>query len=108
MPAATVTRIAELLATQRPSTILYALGATQHSYGVQQIRSYAILQLLLGNMGMPGGGVGANRGESNVQGATDMGLAWNYLPGLPGHAVDGRARPSTPTARATAARWRPS
>jgi len=81
VPSGQIRQVAETFATRRPGTILYALGATQHSSGVQQIRCYAILQLLLGNMGKPGGGIGANRGESNVQGATDMGLAWNYLPG---------------------------
>lgn len=81
VPAEQIRHVAETFATRKPGTILYALGATQHSSGVQQIRCYAILQLLLGNMGKAGGGIGANRGESNVQGATDMGLAWNYLPG---------------------------
>jgi len=64
----------------RQGTILYALGWTQHSNSVQLIRTAAILQLLLGNIGMPGGGVNAQRGHSNIQGATDMG-AWNFLPG---------------------------
>jgi len=64
----------------RQGTILYALGWTQHSHAVQLIRAAAILQLLLGNIGMPGGGVNAQRGHSNIQGATDMG-AWNTLPG---------------------------
>ncbi len=61
-------------------TILYALGWTQHSHSVQLIHAAAMLQLLLGNIGMPGGGVNAQRGHSNIQGATDMG-AWNMLPG---------------------------
>lgn len=64
----------------RSGTILYALGWTQHSHSVQLIHSAAMLQLLLGNVGMPGGGVNAQRGHSNIQGATDMG-AWNMLPG---------------------------
>lgn len=74
-------QVAREFAKARPGVVMYALGATQHSYGVQQIRCYAILQLLLGNMGLPGGGIGANRGESNVQGATDMCVAWDKLPG---------------------------
>jgi formate dehydrogenase major subunit len=64
----------------RAGTILYALGWTQHSHSVQLIRTAAILQLVLGNIGIAGGGVNAQRGHSNIQGATDMG-AWNMLPG---------------------------
>ena len=64
----------------RAGTILYALGWTQHSHSVQLIRTAAILQLILGNIGVAGGGVNAQRGHSNIQGATDMG-AWNMLPG---------------------------
>jgi formate dehydrogenase major subunit len=73
--------IAQTFVNNRPGTILYALGATQHTYGTQHIRCYPIIQLLLGNMGKPGGGIAANRGESNVQGATDLGVAWDKLPG---------------------------
>ncbi len=61
-------------------TILYALGWTQHSHSVQLIHTAAMLQLILGNIGIPGGGVNAQRGHSNIQGATDLG-AWNMLPG---------------------------
>lgn len=71
-------------ATGRPDksgTIMYAMGATQHTVGSQNVRSYAILQLLLGNIGVPGGGVNALRGESNVQGSTDMGLLFDQAPG---------------------------
>ncbi|MCI0419987.1 MAG: molybdopterin-dependent oxidoreductase, partial [Acidobacteria bacterium] len=57
-----------------------ALGWTQHSHSVQLIHTAAMLQLLLGNIGIPGGGVNAQRGHSNIQGATDMG-AWDTLPG---------------------------
>jgi len=64
----------------RSGTILYALGWTQHSHSVQLIHTAAMLQLLLGNVGMPGGGINAQRGHSNIQGATDMG-AWDKLPG---------------------------
>jgi Uncharacterized anaerobic dehydrogenase len=62
-------------------SILYALGMTQHTTGVQGIRSFTILQLLLGNIGKPGGGVNALRGEPNVQGACDMAVLYNYMPG---------------------------
>lgn len=61
-------------------TVLYALGWTQHSHSVQLIHTAAMLQLLLGNIGVPGGGINAQRGHSNIQGATDLG-AWNKLPG---------------------------
>jgi formate dehydrogenase major subunit len=64
----------------RSGTILYALGWTQHSHSVQLIHTAAMMQLLLGNIGMPGGGINAQRGHANIQGATDMG-GWNTLPG---------------------------
>ena len=65
----------------KAGTILYAMGWTQHTVGTQNIRAMSIVQLLLGNMGMAGGGVNALRGESNVQGSTDYGLLFNVLPG---------------------------
>ena len=65
----------------KAGTIMYAMGWTQHTVGVQNIRSMAIIQLLLGNMGVAGGGVNALRGESNVQGSTDHCLLFHILPG---------------------------
>jgi len=65
----------------KAGTIMYAMGTTQHTYGTQNIRAYAILQLLLGNMGVAGGGINALRGTSNVQGSTDMCLLNHILPG---------------------------
>ena len=65
----------------KAGTIMYAMGPTQHTTGVQNIRAMAIIQLLLGNMGVAGGGVNALRGESNVQGSTDHGLLWDVWPG---------------------------
>lgn len=65
----------------KAGTIMYAMGWTQHTVGVQNIRAMAMIQLLLGNMGIPGGGVNALRGESNVQGSTDHGLLFHILPG---------------------------
>ncbi len=62
-------------------TIMYAMGATQHTYGTQNIRTYSIVQLLLANMGVAGGGINALRGTSNVQGSTDMCLLSHILPG---------------------------
>ena len=81
IPAAQIQQIAETMAKNRPGAILYALGMTQHTTGVQGIRGFTILQLLLGNVGKPGGGVNALRGEPNVQGACDMGVLNNYMPG---------------------------
>ncbi len=74
-------------ATGKPdksATIMYAMGWTQHTVGVQNIRSMAMIQLLLGNIGVAGGGVNALRGESNVQGSTDHCLLWHILPGYLG------------------------
>jgi len=71
-------------APDKSGTILYAMGITQHTVGAQNIRAFAILQLLLGNIGVPGGGVNALRGESNVQGSTDMALLFQDLPGYLG------------------------
>ncbi len=65
----------------RVGTELYAMGWTQHTVGTQNIRTMAIIQLLLGNIGMAGGGMNALRGESNVQGSTDFGLLFHILPG---------------------------
>ncbi|MEA1968308.1 MAG: formate dehydrogenase-N subunit alpha, partial [Thermodesulfobacteriota bacterium] len=65
----------------KAGTIMYAMGWTQHTVGVQNIRCMAMIQLLLGNMGIAGGGVNALRGESNVQGSTDQCLLWHIWPG---------------------------
>jgi formate dehydrogenase major subunit len=73
--------IASTAPPERTMTSLYALGWTQHSVGSQNIRTMAMIQLLLGNIGMPGGGVNALRGHSNIQGLTDLGLLSNLLPG---------------------------
>ncbi len=81
IPAKTVKLIADTLVANRPGTILYALGMTQHTTGVQGIRCYPIIQMLLGNIGKPGGGVNALRGEPNVQGACDMSMLFNYFAG---------------------------
>src|SRR5216683_834710 len=66
---------------KKVGTIIYAVGWTQHTSGTQIIRTAAILQLLLGNVGRAGGGVNALRGHSNIQGATDMGGVFDILPG---------------------------
>ncbi|HPC18007.1 MAG TPA: formate dehydrogenase-N subunit alpha [Candidatus Hydrogenedentes bacterium] len=84
-PVADLERVYETYAsTHRPDragTIMYAMGWTQHTVGVQNIRAMAVIQLLLGNIGVAGGGVNAMRGESNVQGSTDHGLLFHILPG---------------------------
>jgi formate dehydrogenase major subunit len=74
---------------ERAMTSLYALGWTQHSHGSQNIRCMAMIQLLCGNMGIPGGGVNALRGHSNVQGLTDLGVLSNSIPGYLGMPTDG-------------------
>src|SRR5690606_5438266 len=78
-------KIAEMIAatsaTDKVMTIMYALGWTQHSVGSQNIRTMAMIQLLLGNMGRPGGGVNALRGHANVQGITDMNAYSEVLSG---------------------------
>jgi formate dehydrogenase major subunit len=71
-------------APDKAGTILYAMGQCQHTVGVQNIRALAMIQLLLGNIGIAGGGVNALRGESNVQGTTDIALLCDNLPGYLG------------------------
>jgi formate dehydrogenase major subunit len=65
----------------KAGTIMYAMGWTQHTVGVQNIRCMAMIQLLLGNIGVAGGGVNALRGESNVQGSTDHCILFHIIPG---------------------------
>lgn len=65
----------------KTGTIMYAMGGTQSTHGSQNVRAYAVIQLLLGNIGLPGGGVNALRGESNVQGSTDFGLLYHNITG---------------------------
>ena len=66
---------------ERAGTMMYALGWTHHSHSVQLIHAAAMLQLLLGNIGRPGGGLNALRGHANIQGGTDCGMAYHNLPG---------------------------
>lgn len=68
----------------KAGNIIYAMGVTQHTVGSQNVRALAILQLLLGNMGIAGGGVNAQRGECNVQGSTDMAMLFHLVPGYMG------------------------
>jgi formate dehydrogenase major subunit len=74
---------------ERTTALIYSVGWTQHSVGVQYIRTGAIIQLLLGNMGRPGGGIMALRGHASIQGSTDIPTLYNILPGylpMPHHA----------------------
>ena len=88
-----MTRVAELLCANsgrdRTSALVYAVGWTQHTIGAQIIRTGGILQLLLGNIGRPGGGILAMRGHSSIQGSTDVATLYDLLPGyLPQPAAD--------------------
>jgi formate dehydrogenase major subunit len=73
--------VGEMGRPDRVMTIVYAVGLTHHTTGVQLIRSGALLQLLLGNIGRPGGGMNAERGHANIQGNTDHAISWDILPG---------------------------
>jgi formate dehydrogenase major subunit len=73
--------ISECSSPTKTMTSMYALGWTQHSKGSQNIRAMAMLQLILGNIGVRGGGMNALRGHSNIQGLTDIGLMSNLIPG---------------------------
>jgi formate dehydrogenase major subunit len=85
VPADQFLRVAELLCEnsgrERTTSFAYAVGWTQHSVGAQYIRTAAILQLLLGNIGRPGGGIMALRGHASIQGSTDIPTLYNLLPG---------------------------
>jgi formate dehydrogenase major subunit len=84
-PRATFLKVAETLLANagpdRTGAICYAVGWTQHSVGVQMIRASGILQLLLGNIGRPGGGILALRGHATIQGSTDIATLYNLQPG---------------------------
>src|SRR5512147_3059961 len=71
---------AEILATNKPMAVMWAMGITQHIVGVRNVMDLANLQMLLGNLGVPGGGVNPLRGQNNVQGACDMGALPNVFP----------------------------
>jgi formate dehydrogenase major subunit len=86
IPEAEVYRVAEMMAKNRPSTIVWCMGQTQHSTGNAFVRASCILQLALGNVGVSGGGTNIFRGHDNVQGATDVGPNPDSLPGYYGVA----------------------
>lgn len=83
---ATMYKVAETLAKNRPSTIVWCMGQTQHSIGNAMVRASCIVQLALGNIGVSGGGANIFRGHDNVQGATDVGPNPDSLPGYYGLA----------------------
>ncbi len=83
---ATVFKVAKMMAENRPSTIVWCMGQTQHSIGNAMVRASCILQLALGNIGKSGGGANIFRGHDNVQGATDVGPNPDSLPGYYGIA----------------------
>jgi formate dehydrogenase major subunit len=86
VPGSQLRRVARTLATNKPGTLIWCMGGTQHSTGTNNTRAYCILQLALGNMGTSGGGTNIFRGHDNVQGATDFGVVMDSLPGYYGLA----------------------
>ncbi len=86
VPEAEVYKVAETMAKNRPSTIVWCMGQTQHTIGNAMVRASCILQLALGNIGVAGGGANIFRGHDNVQGATDLGPNPDSLPAYYGLA----------------------
>jgi formate dehydrogenase major subunit len=86
VPGSQVERVARILATNKPGTLIWCMGGTQHTIGNNYVRAYCVLQLALGNMGTTGGGTNIFRGHDNVQGATDLGVSVDSLPGYYGLA----------------------
>ncbi len=87
VPEAMLAQAAEMMAKNRPSTLVWCMGQTQHSIGNAMVRASCIVQLALGNVGVPGGGANIFRGHDNVQGATDIGPNPDSLPGYYGVAA---------------------
>jgi formate dehydrogenase major subunit/formate dehydrogenase alpha subunit len=81
VPADQLRQAAEIIACNKPMAVFWAMGITQHTTGVFNVLSLGNLQMLLGNLGVPGGGVNPLRGQNNVQGACDMGALPNVFPG---------------------------
>ncbi|WP_368344609.1 formate dehydrogenase subunit alpha [Pelagovum sp. HNIBRBA483] len=86
VPGSQLERVARTMANNRPGTVIWCMGGTQHTNGNNNTRAYCILQLALGNMGTSGGGTNIFRGHDNVQGATDLGVLSHTLPGYYGLA----------------------
>lgn len=87
VPGSQLHRVAKTLATNKPGTVIWCMGGTQHTNGNDNTRAYCVLQLALGNMGVAGGGTNIFRGHDNVQGATDFGVVMDSLPGYYGLAT---------------------
>ncbi len=87
VPGSQIHRVARTLASNRPGTLVWCMGGTQHSNGNDNTRAYCVLQLALGNIGVAGGGANIFRGHDNVQGATDFGVVMDSLPGYYGLAA---------------------
>jgi formate dehydrogenase major subunit len=87
VPGAQLKRVARTLANNRPGTLVWCMGGTQHTNGNNNTRAYCALQLALGNVGVQGGGANIFRGHDNVQGATDLGVLMDTLPGYYGLAT---------------------
>ena len=87
VPGSQMERVARTLVNNRPGTVIWCMGGTQHTNGNNNTRAYCILQLALGNMGVTGGGTNIFRGHDNVQGATDLGVLSHDLPGYYGLAA---------------------
>ena len=83
-----IRKAARLMAAHKPGALMYAMGITQHTSGHGNVMACANLQMLLGNMGVPGGGINPLRGQSNVQGACDMGGLPNYYSGYQNVALE--------------------
>jgi formate dehydrogenase major subunit len=85
MPKEKFLQVAEIFCAtgvpEKVGSVVYAVGLTHHTTGVQMIRGIGLLQLLLGNVGRPGGGVNAERGHANIQGNTDNAISWEIFPG---------------------------
>jgi formate dehydrogenase alpha subunit len=88
VPESELQQAAEILALYKPMAVMWAMGITQHIVGVRNVMSLANLQMLLGNLGIPGGGVNPLRGQNNVQGACDMGGLPNVYPGYQAVTVE--------------------
>ncbi|HYD69988.1 formate dehydrogenase subunit alpha [Azospirillum sp.] len=86
VPGSQLKRVARTLASNRPGTLVWCMGGTQHHVGNNNTRAYCVLQLALGNIGVAGGGANIFRGHDNVQGATDFGVTSDTLPGYYGLA----------------------
>jgi len=84
VPGSQLERVARTMANNRPGTVIWCMGGTQHTNGNNNTRAYCMLQLALGNMGTTGGGTNIFRGHDNVQGATDLGVLSHTLPGYYG------------------------